>query len=674
MEGSHVLEGLTPAQREAVVCDGAPVCILASAGAGKTRVLTRRIAYRAAVGSASPSHTLAVTFTRKAASELQHRLGRLGVREQVAAGTFHSLALAQLQRWWADRGQTAPTLLDRKAPLLAPLARTRAGLSNIPVADLAGHIEWAKARLVPPERFAGAAEAHRRPLPASVSAESLARLYARYEDEKSRRSLVDFDDLLALCATALERDPDFAAAQRWRWRHLFVDEFQDLNPLQHRLLLAWLGPSLDLCLVGDPNQAIYGWNGSDPELLHQVPSRWPSAVVVHLDANHRCTTQIVAAASSVLGRDGRHLRAAGRSGPAPTVRAYANETAEARGIVVGLQSAHAEGRRWRNLAVLTRTNAQLAAMQKALAAAGIPFWAPSSAAVLDDPVARQALLDLRRDSHRSVQAVLADLLEMAGADCDDAARGVLTVLAELAGAYASQQPEATAREWLAWLPSASRNSSDTGNPGDSVTLSSFHRAKGLEWEAVWIAGLERGLVPISRAASDSDEAEERRLLYVAMTRAATELHCSWCRQRTFGTRTVPRDPSPWLELVSRSSTPGQPPADEVETWRERLAEQRRGLKEAAKSDRRRVRRPLPAGWPEPDGDLVASLRAWRLETARTTGVPAYVILHDATIEALASLRPRTTDELLAVPGLGPVKAGRYGPSLLSLVSEKAASA
>lgn len=674
MEGSHLLEGLTPAQREAVVCDGAPVCILASAGAGKTRVLTRRIAYRAAVGSASAGHTLALTFTRKAASELQHRLGRLGVREQVAAGTFHALALAQLQRWWADRGQSAPTLLDRKASLLAPLARSRAGLSSVPVADLAGHIEWAKARLVPPDRFAQASAAEHRPLPRSASPDSIARLYARYEDEKARRGLVDFDDLLASCATALERDPDFAAAQRWRWRHVFVDEFQDLNPLQHRLLLAWLGPSLDLCIVGDPNQAIYGWNGSDPDLLHQVPSRWPSTVVVHLDANHRCTTQIVAAASAVLGPEGRNLQAAGRSGPAPTVRAYANETAEAHGIVVGLRRAHAEGRPWKNLAVLTRTNAQLASLQKALAAAGIPFWAPSSAAVLDDPVARQALLDLRRDSHRPVQAVVADLQEMASADCDDAARGVLTVLAELAGAYAAQQPEATAREWLTWLPSASRSSSDSGNPGDGVTLCSFHRAKGLEWEAVWVAGLERGLVPISRATSDSDEAEERRLLYVALTRAATELHCSWCRQRTFGTRSVPRDPSPWLGLVGGASEPEPSSAAEADAWRRRLAEQRVGLREAAKSARRQVRRPLPAGWPEPDGDVVASLRSWRLETARTTGVPAYVILHDATIEALASLRPRTIDELLAVPGLGPVKANRYGPSLISLVADRAASA
>jgi DNA helicase-2/ATP-dependent DNA helicase PcrA len=676
-----LLEGLTPAQKDAVTTAGAPLCILAAAGAGKTRVLTRRIAYRAATGTASPQHTLALTFTRKAATELQQRLGRLGMRERVIAGTFHAVASAQLHRWWADRQQPAPTLLERKGGLLASLASARSRLAGVPVADLAGHIEWAKARLVPPDRFAQAVTEHRRSLPPKVNASDLATLYERYENEKRRRGLVDFDDLLSGCAQAIESDPDFAAAQRWRWRHVFVDEFQDLNPLQHRLLLAWLGTSLDLCVVGDPHQAIYGWNGSDPELLARLPQRWPGATVIHLDANHRCTEQVVAAAAGVLGRAGSSLRAAGRVGPLPVVRAYASDGAEARGVASGLQRAHAEGRPWRSLAVLTRTNAQLVPVQKALAAAGIPCWAPSQAAVLDDPVARRVLLDIRRERHRPIQAVVADLEEMAagGPDAlhdgpDDASRGALTVLLELAVAFATQEPLASAGAWLAWLPSASRSSTETGSPGDTVTLCSFHRAKGLEWDAVWVAGLERGLVPISRATAPHEEAEERRLLYVALTRAATQLHCSWSRQRVFGNRSLRRDPSPWLDLLVAGRPPVRGGPHAADHWRRQLAEQRLGLRDAARTTGRQVRRRMPTGWPDPDADTVASLRSWRLETARTSGVPAYVILHDSTLEALASLRPKSTEELLDVPGLGPVKANRYGPSLLSIVAERVASA
>jgi ATP-dependent DNA helicase UvrD/PcrA len=682
-----LLAGLTTSQRAAVVSTSAPLCVLASAGAGKTRVLTRRIAYRSRVGSGDAGHTLALTFTRKASGELLHRLRQLGLREQVAAGTFHSVASAQLHRWWSDRGQQPPTLLERKGRLLAPLASSRPGLAQAPVADLAGHIEWARARMISPEQFEEAVRADGRSLPAGVTAGSLAGLYERYENEKRRRGLIDFDDLLSHCAEALERDVEFAGAQRWRWRHIYVDEFQDLNPLQHRLLLAWLGTSRDLFVVGDPHQAIYGWNGADPDLLAQVPQRWPGAEVVHLDANHRCTRQIVEAAAAVLGPSGGRLHSAGREGPAPEVRAYPSEVGEAQAIAAGLKQVHSTGRSWGSMAVLTRTNAQLVPIQKALGVAGIPFWAPSQAALLDEPAARAALLQLRRDPGRPMQAVIADLAaeaEEAGSlesdGGDDASRSVLTVLVDLARSFAGQEPGCTAGRWLAWLPTALRDSSDGPRRSDTVTLCSFHRAKGLEWDAVWVAGLEQGLVPIGRASTADAEAEEQRLLYVALTRAATVLQCSWARQRTFGTRSVPRDPSRWLGLIDGSArglpprTAGASRARSTKEWRERLEEQRRGLRDTSRARRSEMHSRLPEGWPDADPDLVRSLRAWRLDTARASGVPAYVVLHDVTVDALAALRPRTAEELLAVPGMGPVKAGRYGPSLLSLVAERAASA
>jgi DNA helicase II / ATP-dependent DNA helicase PcrA len=684
-----VLAGLSSSQRAAVTSESAPLCVLASAGAGKTRVLTRRIAYRTGRGAGDPTHTVAVTFTRKAAGELQHRLRQLGLREQVAAGTFHSLASAQLHRWWSDRGQQPPVLLERKGRLLAPLAGGRRGLAHASVADLAGHLEWARARLVGPEQFEAAIRAEGRSLPPGVSPADLAGLYSRYEHEKRRRGLIDFDDLLSLCADALERDPEFAGAQRWRWRHVYVDEFQDLNPLQHRLLLAWLGPSRDLFVVGDPHQAIYGWNGADPDLLAQVPSRWPSTEVIHLDANHRCTRQIVAAAASVLGPAGGHLHSAGREGPEPGIRAYPSEMAEARGIAAEVRRRHDEDLPWGSMAVLTRTNAQLVPIQKAFGSTGIPFWAPAQAALLDDPAIRRVLQQMRQNPGRPLQAAIADLTAQADGDVDDgkaaaatdagddAGRGAVTVLADLARSFAGQEPGTTVGRWLAWLPSALHDASDGATRSGAVTLCTFHRAKGLEWDGVWVAGLEHGLVPIGRGGSTSAEAEEQRLLYVALTRAATELRCSWARQRTFGSRSVPREPSPWLDRIGgpgRSSRTSSPEGPGPREWRDRIDDQRRALRDRSRSARRPIRSRLPQGWADPDPDLVRALRAWRLDTARTSGVPAYVVLHDVTLDALAALRPSTVEQLLAVPGLGPVKAARYGPSLLSLVAQRAASA
>jgi DNA helicase-2/ATP-dependent DNA helicase PcrA len=575
---------------------------------------------------------------------------------------------------------------------LGPLVASRPGLTVAALGELAGLIEWAKARLVEPEGFTNAVASHGRRLPQGVSAGDVASLYARYEHEKRRRGLVDFDDLLSSCAEAIERDPEFAAAQRWRWRHLFVDEFQDLNPLQHRLLMAWLGASTDLCIVGDPHQAIYGWNGSDPGLLDSFPDRWPTAKVVRLDANHRCTEEIVRAAASVLDDGGSHLTAAGRTGPVPQVRMWPSELAEARAIASAVHRAHTAGRPWVSMAVLTRTNAQIGPIHDALSSAGVPVRAPSRSAVLDDPVARQAIASFRKRPHLPVQAVIADLEEMTsvlypqndpgfgsasgqGAS-DDESRSVLAYLAGLAKAFAAEEPGGTAGRWASWLPSATRDRSDAPTRADAVTLCSFHRAKGLEWDAVWIAGLEQGLVPIGRSTGPVAEAEERRLLYVALTRASTELHCSWARERTFGDHAVRREPSPWLALIEAAAPddagPVHPPSEpEVgDNWRRRLADQRERLRETSGSRCTIKSFRVPEGYPEPDPELARRIKAWRLEAARLSGVPTYAILHDATVDALAAMRPRTSEELMAVPGLGPVKAGRYGPSLLALVGAR----
>jgi DNA helicase-2/ATP-dependent DNA helicase PcrA len=517
----------------------------------------------------------------------------------------------------------------------------------------------------------------------------MAALYQRYEDEKRSRGLVDFDDLLARCADALDRDPEFSGAQRWRWRHVYVDEFQDLNPLQHRLLLAWLGPSVDLCVVGDPNQAIYGWNGADPGLLGSFSDRFPTTQVLHLDVNHRSSDPIVRAAAAVLGSEGERLRGIDRPGPLPCINRFETDGAEARGVAAGLVGAHREGRPWRAMAVLTRTNNQLVAVQDALSAAGVPWWSAASAALLDEPAVRAFLGRLRLTSTVPLRVAVADLEEV-GAEAgghDGPDRAALAALVETAASLMASRPDATVAEWLTWLPTTVKDRSDRTGPADAVTLSSFHRAKGLEWDLVWVAGVEEGLVPMGRRLTAQAEDEERRLLYVALTRAVEELHVSWSATRAFGARPLPRRPSRWLEAVAGAcealldedravtgrGSPGRSGRADT-NWPEVLSEQRSALRRSAARAGRAAGRSTPPDWPEADDRLRQAVQAWRIEAARHSGVPPQVLLHDATVEALAALRPQTMDDLLAIPGFGPVKAARYGPVLLDIVGQRARSA
>lgn len=658
-----LLEDLTGAQRRAVTSDAAPLVVLAGAGAGKTRVLTRRIAWRAATDRADPGHTLVITFTRKAAGELSERLQALGLRDRVQAGTFHAVAAGQLRRWWADRGVAPRALLERKARLLGPLAAGRPGLDGVPVTELVAHLEWAAVRLLDPDELAGAAAAAGRPLPAPAPA--LAGLLQRYRDEKRRRGLVDFEDLLALCADAMARDPAFASAQRWRWRHVYVDEFQDVNPLQHRLLTAWLGAGRDLCVVGDPHQAIYGWNGADPRLLATVAERWPEAEVVRLDDNHRCSPQVVAAAAAVLGPAGAALRSTRPDGPAPVATGYASEDDEAAGVAADIAAAHRDGLPWSAMAVLVRTNAQVATTTAALDRAGVPWRAPGRAALVEDPAVAGVVAGWRRHPGLPVAAAATDLVGLAAEAPDDAAAAALTALGDLARTFAALEPGAGVGGLLAWAAAAGAD--QPGSP-DAVTVSSFHRAKGLEWPAVWLCGMEAGLVPIGRATTPTALDEERRLLYVAVTRAAQRLTCTWAATRRFGARPVPREPSPWLPAVVPGSPTGRrAEVVDAETWRARVAEQRRQLAEPGRPRQGAgARRRTVLGGA--DDAVVAALRDWRTQVARASGVPAHVVLHDRTLEAVAALGPASEEELLGVPGIGPVKAARLGPAILGVLS------
>jgi len=711
----RLLAGLNPAQAEAVTSEAQPLCILAGAGSGKTRVLTRRIAWRLEAGTALPQHVLALTFTRRAAGQLGSRLAALGVRDSVAAGTFHSVAYSQLRRWWADNNHRPPTLLERKARILAGLLPRRPAAvesgsggrrGNVQPADLAAEIEWAKARMVTPNRYeeAAAAAGRKAPMPPAV----IANLYQRYEQDKRSKGFIDFEDLLVLCTVALETDREFAAAQRWRFRHLFVDEFQDVNPAQFRLLAAWQGERSDLCVVGDPNQAIYSWNGADPGYLTNFARHFPGSHTLRLDDNYRSSPQVLAVANAVLESGGPGV--AGRlnphqpDGPVPSVTSHPTDLEEARGVTRAIRRRHGSSLSWGHIAVLTRTHAQLVLFEEALRSAGVPYRLRGGAAFLELAEIKEAMAELRRSSDRPLCEALTDLREAAGAAAapetpldheagpgpsseaggdetgaggDETGAGGdgpaserrrnLEGLVRLACEHLATEPQASVGAFLGWLRATLGRDATHDTGSDAVELATFHAAKGLEWPVVFVAGLEQGLMPIGHADTPEAKAEEKRLLYVAVTRAQRELHCSWAERRTFGARTMSRSASPYLAAVEaavKAVTEEGPAAD----WRRYLDDSRSRLK-STDGGRTRAR---PSGRPRPgdhaDPAVLDALKVWRATTARASGVPAFVVFHDTTLAAVAEVKPRDRAALLAIPGWGPVKADRYGKAVLAVVA------
>jgi DNA helicase-2/ATP-dependent DNA helicase PcrA len=575
----------------------APLSVLAGAGSGKTTVLTRRVARRLFDGSAEAEHALVVTFTRKASRELRGRLWRLDVPGPVWAGTFHAAAYAQLRRHWADAGVRPPAVIDDPRRLLGRVIDSP-DVAPDTVSAVAAEVQWAEARLLAPEAYEAAARAAGRRTPLGV--DEIADIYLRYVAAKRTHGVIDLNDLLTRGADVLERDTAVAAASRWRIRHLFVDEFQDVNPAQWRLLRAWLQGRTDLFVVGDPRQAVYGWNGADPTLLDRLPTLLPGTTVLRLDANHRSSPQVIAAASAVLASavpDSAVPQSAvpdsavpdsavpdsavpdsavpqsgeGRpDGPIPMVTGFDDDSEEANAIARWLRVMHRPGRPWSHLAVLARTNARLSPVAQALKGAGIPFrMGPalrSGASMRGGITMRDVVESLRAvPANRPLRSALADL-SVADGGSGGAARaagrrpgaqwGIPPVLARLADEHAVEDPGATVGAFLAWLAATvgDGDRSETDPDADSVELSTFHRAKGLEWPAVALVGLEDGLVPIAYATSPAARSEERRLLYVAVTRAEEHLWCSWAARRQAGGKTWSCRPSPLLAAVEVAAT------------------------------------------------------------------------------------------------------------------------
>src|SRR5690242_14939101 len=574
----ELLADLDDEQREAVLAPRGPVCVLAGAGTGKTRTITRRIAHLVAAGHVAPQQVLAVTFTSRAAGEMRGRLRALddgAGTGSVQAMTFHAAARRQLSYFWPRVvGDTGWQLLDTKFSVVAQAAN-RAGMSTSTddVRDLAGEIEWAKASLISPEGYADAVAQHTRDIP--FDAAKISAVYAGYEKLKARHdgmALLDFDDLLLHTAAAIENDEAVAQEFRDRYRCFVVDEYQDVTPLQQRVLDAWLGNRDDLTVVGDANQTIYSFTGATPRYLLDFSRRFPDAAVVRLERDYRSTPQVVSLANRVIaaarGRmAGSKLHLVGQRGPgpAPSFAEHPDEVAEAAAVAKKIKRLIESGTAASEIAVLYRINAQSEVYEEALTEAGIPFQVRGGEGFFSRQEIRQALVALQRAAEREnadgplpevVRAVLEPLGLTAEPPAGTKARDrweALASLAELVDEEVATRPSLDLGALLAEL----RQRADARHPPvvQGVTLASLHAAKGLEWDAVFLVGLADATLPISHALAHGPDSEaveeERRLLYVGITRARVHLALSWALARAPGGRQS-RRPSRFLQGIIAS--------------------------------------------------------------------------------------------------------------------------
>jgi len=561
-----LLAALDPEQREVARATRGPVCVLAGAGTGKTRAIAHRIGYAVATGVVRPDRVLAVTFTTRAAGELRSRLRQLGSLavagaglELVQARTFHSAALRQLTHFWAAAvGGPAPAVIDSKAGLVTEAARRlRLRLDLAEVRDAAAEIEWAKVTQVRPDEYPGACEKAARMPP--LAADSVAALYARYEDLRSERNLIDFESVLELTAAILAEHPRAAAAVRDRYRYFVVDEFQDVNPLQKLLLDQWAGERDDVCVVGDPRQTIYSFTGASPGYLTGFAGQYPGATVIRLVRNYRSTPQVLTLANRVFPTSGQVLVAQRAAGPSPELTEHEDEQAEAAEVARRAAGLIRAGTPAGEIAVLVRINAMTRGHEEALAAAGVPFHLRGTERFFDRPEVMQALSLLRvaarsAGSDEAPAAAVRALLTGIGLTAQPpGGRGrarerweSLEALAAIAADLFASAPAATLADLVAELER--RSAAGHAPQAGGVTLASLHAAKGLEWDAVFLPGLTDGAMPIVHAQSAEAIDEERRLLYVGITRARERLFLSWSLARTPGGRKS-RTPSRFLAEI-----------------------------------------------------------------------------------------------------------------------------
>ena len=693
MDERRIFRGLNEEQSRAVEAVTGPVCILAGAGSGKTTTITRRIANQVATGAFSGGSILAVTFTDKAAGEMRGRLATLGV-EGVRARTFHAAALAQLRNLSSEPpGQILPS----KVGPLRQIARSLPKPYRFrPAGDLATEIEWAKNRRITPDTYEASLDGHQPPIPADL----MQRVFRLYERGKVDRGMIDFEDLLEH-AIRMFQNEEWARDQFFgRYQAFTVDEYQDVNLLQETLLREWLGDRDNICVVGDDYQSIYGFTGATPEYLLGMPKRFPRTEVIRLEDNYRSTPQVLEVANRLvpkLGGAEKVLRAVNEEGDEPTIRLCSRPEAENGLMVAKIRALADSGVPYEEMAILYRVNFRSEDYEEILAGAGIPYQVKDGA-FLTRATARQVLSSLRRSSSTSVAADVRKAADKAGytenipdgvGDQEITRQNDLARFVRLAEEFDDSK-----RTGAQFVEDIEKRFGTEGD-GRGVQLMTLHRAKGLEFEAVFLPRVEEGELPFKRSKSDEAVIEERRLFYVGITRAKKHLTITWVsdgkrkgsrfvgelRGDGGGTTSVKRRPEEpthaatvGLEVAVSGGFAGTvvdiTPAGallELDGGGELLVP----FGDPVKADGQT----MPLGPPEDvDKPVMDALKRWRLERSRSDDVPAYVVFHDATLEEVARIKPSSLEELSEIAGIGPAKLERYGADLIQALEAASAPA
>ena len=696
---ARILAGLDDEQREVATTLTGPLCVLAGAGTGKTRAITHRMAYGVHSGLYKPQQVLAVTFTARAAAEMRTRLRDLGAGG-VQAKTFHAAALKQLQYFWPQTvGGPLPGLLDHKAQLIAEAARRlRLSTDRAAIRDVAAEIEWAKVSMLTPDSYVRAAAG--RDAPAGFDLTTVSRIFQSYEDVKVDRNVIDFEDVLLIIVGILQEDARVAATVRDQYRHFVVDEYQDVSPLQQRLLDLWLGERDELCVVGDASQTIYSFTGATSRHLLEFTHRFPGAEVVKLVRDYRSTPQVVNLANRILaartaeGERSRNappwpepleLIAQRPAGPEPVFTECSDDEAEAANVAGRIRKLLDDGVEASQIAVLFRTNGQSEAYEQALASAGIGYQLRGGERFFARREVRDAMLQLRAAArsvgNEPVPQLVRDILANLGYTSEPPSGGgatrekweslaALVALADELHANRTLDPEAifTLADFTAELEE--RAAAQHAPKVQGVTLASLHSAKGLEWDAVFLVGLSEGLMPISFADTPEAVDEERRLLYVGITRARVHLSLSWSTARTPGGR-ANRKPSRFLDGLRPNTARDAGSPRQVRPARKKVTGPAKcrvcGSLLTSGAERKMGRcADCPATY---DEATFEALREWRREAASEAGVPAFVVFTDATLVAIAEDKPPTLNRLATIPGVGPSKLERYGEAVLQVLAQ-----
>lgn len=660
MNPEELLNALDPDQRAVATQVAGPLAVLAGAGTGKTRAITYRIAYGAAVGAFDPSNVLAVTFTQRAAFEMRHRLAQLGV-PKAQARTFHSAALRQLRHFWPTVvGGPLPDVIPHKASLVAAsAARLGITIDRTNVRDIAAEVEWAKVSMVDAAHYASRVARLRRDVPAGLDAADMARLLDVYEDAKNERGVIDFEDILIYLCGMLQERADVASIVRKQYRSFVVDEFQDVNLLQARLLDLWLGGRHDVCVVGDVAQTIYSFTGASPDYLTGFGRKHPGARIVELTRDYRSTPQIVSLANDVLARSSQRegtvrLSSQRDGGAQVTYRTYDDDRAEAEGVAAAIADLIDAGMAPHSIAVLMRTNGQSQAFEEALGARGIPVAVAGGKPFFARDDVRTAISRLRAAAaaatdEGSVGEIVRDVLSGVGwapeAPSGQAGSERWSNMNAIVG-WADDSQAQTLPAFVAELDERVAYQVEPDKAG--VELATIHAAKGLEWDAVFLVGVAEGLLPISYAKTAAAREEERRLLYVAITRARDLLTVSWARSRGADGRGK-RKRSRLLDGI-------WPEEARVGAPKKRARASTRALNQAFEEEA------------SPQAiELFVRLKAWRLEVSRQAGVPPFAVFTDQTLRDIAQAMPKNTTQLRVIRGIGDVKVQRFAAPVLALV-------